>query len=188
MKFKETKLAGSYVVELDLHKDERGAFARTFDREVWAEMGCDATNVQCSISINAQAGTLRGMHFQADPHGEDKLVRCTRGAIFDVIIDLRQDSDTYCRWFGVELTQDNGKQLLVPKGFAHGFQTLRDDTEVYYQMSYPFVAGTGSGVRWNDPAFGIEWPAAPGNKRIMSTRDAEYPDFHPSCLPASREL
>jgi dTDP-4-dehydrorhamnose 3,5-epimerase len=133
--------------------------------------------VQSSVSFNARAGTLRGMHYQEAPHAEDKLVRCTRGAIYDVIVDLRPGSPAYCRWFGIELTPDDGRELLIPKGCAHGFQTLADATEVHYQMSYPFVQGAGRGVRWDDPAFGIEWP--PAERRVISERDASYPDFQP---------
>jgi dTDP-4-dehydrorhamnose 3,5-epimerase len=133
--------------------------------------------VQSSVSFNSRPGTLRGMHFQEAPHAEDKLVRCTRGAIYDVIVDLRPASPAYCRWFGIELTPDNGRELLIPKGCAHGFQTLLGDTEVHYQMSYPYVPGAGRGVRWDDPAFGIEWPSA--GSRVMSERDASYPDFRP---------
>jgi len=177
MRLEETPLAGAYVVELELLGDERGWFARTYDAEPLRAAGIDPTNVQSSVSFNARAGTLRGMHYQEEPHAEDKLVRCTRGAIFDVIVDLRPGSDTCCRWFGIELTPDNGRELLVPKGFAHGFQTLADATEVHYQMSYPFVPGAGRGVRWDDPAFGIEWPAA--ERRVISERDATYPDFRP---------
>jgi dTDP-4-dehydrorhamnose 3,5-epimerase len=175
MNFSETPLPGAYVIELERLADERGWFARTFDRERFEELGVDPPGVQSSVSFNARAGTLRGMHFQEAPHAEDKLVRCTRGAIHDVIIDLRPESAAYCRWFGVELTPDNGLELLVPKGFAHGFQTLADDTEVHYQMSYPFVPGTGRGVRWDDPAFGIAWPEAQGG-RVISERDRSYPD------------
>lgn len=159
--------------------DERGWFARTFDAEVFAAHGLDPAVVQCNVSYNARAGTLRGMHFQADPHGEDKLVRCQRGALFDVIVDLRADSATRGQWFGVELTPENGRSLFIPKGFAHGFQTLADDTEVHYQMSTPYVPGAGDGVRWDDPAFGIEWPPAPAGGRIISERDAAYPDHAP---------
>jgi dTDP-4-dehydrorhamnose 3,5-epimerase len=177
MKLEPTPLPGAYVVRLERLADERGWFARTYDPEPLREAGIDPTDVQCSVSFNARAGTLRGMHFQEAPHAEDKLVRCTRGAVYDVIVDLRRESSTYCRWFAVELTPDNGLELLVPKGFAHGFLTLADDTEVHYQMSYPFVPGAGRGVRWDDPAFGIEWPAAA--ERVMSERDASYPDFRP---------
>jgi dTDP-4-dehydrorhamnose 3,5-epimerase len=129
-----------------------------------------------STSFNTRAGTLRGLHFQEDPHGEDKLVRCTRGAIFDVAVDLRPGSPTLHGWFGTELSQDDGVALWIPKGFAHGFQTLRDDSEVLYAMSTPFVAGSGRGVRWDDPAFGIAWPDPPGGRRTMSERDATYFD------------
>jgi dTDP-4-dehydrorhamnose 3,5-epimerase len=177
MKFDETPLPGAYVIELEHVADERGWFARTFDRDRFAELGLDPPTVQCSVSFNPRAGTLRGMHYQEAPHSEDKLVRCTRGAVYDVIIDLRADSPAHCRWFGIELTPDGGRELLVPKGFAHGFQTLVDDTEVHYQMSYPFVAGAGRGVRWDDPAFGIDWP--PAEQRVISERDASYPDFRP---------
>jgi dTDP-4-dehydrorhamnose 3,5-epimerase len=117
------------------------------------------------------------MHYQEPPHAEDKLVRCTRGAIYDVIVDLRPGSETYCRWFGIELTPDDGRELLVPKGCAHGFQTLLDDTEVHYQMSHRFVPEAARGVRFDDPAFGIEWP--PAERRVISERDASYPDFEP---------
>jgi dTDP-4-dehydrorhamnose 3,5-epimerase len=177
MKLEPTSLAGAYVVALERLTDERGWFARTFDAEPLREAGIDLTNVQSSVSFNARAGTLRGMHYQEAPHAEVKLVRCTRGAVYDVIVDLRPASETYCHWFGIELTPDNGRELLVPKGCAHGFQTLADATEVHYQMSYPFVPGAGHGVRWDDPAFGIEWPAA--ERRTISERDATYPDFKP---------
>ena len=175
MKLVETELPGAFLIELEQLRDERGWFARTFDREAFADAGIPPEVVQCSVSINARAGTLRGMHWQEAPHGEDKLVRCNRGAIFDAIVDLRPDSDTYCRWVGVELTPENGRMLLVPKGFAHGFQTLVDDTEVNYQMSYHYVPEAARGARFDDPAFGIEWPDA--DPRIMSERDRTYPDF-----------
>jgi dTDP-4-dehydrorhamnose 3,5-epimerase len=177
MKLEPAPLAGAYVIRLERLEDERGWFARTFDAEPLREAGIDPTNVQSSVSFNARAGTLRGMHYQEAPHAEDKLVRCTRGAIYDVIVDLRPESATYCRWFGLELTPDNGVELLIPKGCAHGFQTLADATEVHYQMSYPFVPGAGRGVRWDDPAFGIEWPAT--ERRTISERDATYRDFQP---------
>jgi dTDP-4-dehydrorhamnose 3,5-epimerase len=177
VKLGRTPLPGAYVVELEQLADERGWFARTYDAEPLRQAGIDPTNVQSSVSFNRRAGTLRGMHYQEPPHAEDKLVRCTRGAIYDVIVDLRSGSDTYCRWYGLELTPDNGRELLVPKGCAHGFQTLVDDTEVHYQMSYPFVPGAGRGVRWDDPAFGIDWP--PAERRVISERDASYPDFRP---------
>jgi dTDP-4-dehydrorhamnose 3,5-epimerase len=165
-----TPLGGVHVVEPERLADERGFFARTYDVEaLWPV-------VQMSTSFNARAGTLRGLHFQADPHGEAKLVRCTRGAIFDVAVDLRPGSATRHRWFGVELSADNGLALAIPAGCAHGFQTLADATEVLYAMSAPYVEGAGRGVRWDDPAFRIEWPPAPAGGRTMSPRDAAYPD------------
>lgn len=174
-----TPLAGAYVVELEPLRDERGYFARTFDREQFAAAGLDDRVTQCSTSFNARAGTLRGMHYQADPHGEAKLVRVTRGAIFDVIVDLRSDSATFKGWFGVHLDVTLGAALYVPEGFAHGFQTLADDTEVLYQISTPYVPGAGRGVRFDDAAFGIEWPPAPPHGRIVSDRDRAFADFAP---------
>lgn len=179
MKLHATPLAGAFVVELERLPDERGHFARTFDAGLFAEHGLDPAVVQCSLSFNARAGTLRGMHYQADPYGEAKLVRVTRGAICDAIVDLRPGSETYSRSFAAELTADNDRALFVPVGMAHGFQTLADATEVLYQMSHAFVPGTGRGVRWDDPAFAIAWPPAPAGGRIMSERDAGYPDFTP---------
>ena len=175
MNFVPAPLAGVYIVEPEPRNDERGFFARTWCQKEFKEHGLNQRLVQCSISFNLKKGTLRGMHYQEAPHAEDKLVRCTRGAIYDVIVDLRPDSPAYCGWFGIELTPDNGRELLIPKGCAHGFQTLVDEAEVHYQMSYPFVPGAGRGVRWDDPAFGIEWPAA--ERRVISERDAAYPDF-----------
>jgi dTDP-4-dehydrorhamnose 3,5-epimerase len=177
--FVETPVAGALVVEPQPIEDERGFFARTFSAEEFAERGLDVRVDQCSVSFNARAGTLRGMHYQAAPHGETKLVRCTRGAIFDVAVDLRPDSPTYLRWAGLELTAENGRALYVPEGCAHGFQTLTDGAEVLYQISTPYVPDAARGVRWDDPAFGIEWPEAPPGGRTMSARDAEYPDFDP---------
>jgi dTDP-4-dehydrorhamnose 3,5-epimerase len=173
----ETPLPGAFVVELRRLEDERGHFARTFDAELFREHGLDGRVAQCNLSSNRLAGTLRGMHFQAAPYGEAKLVRVVRGAVFDAIVDLREDSPTFKRWFGLELTEENDRALFVPDGFAHGFQTLADDTEMLYQMSVPFQPGAGRGVRWDDPAFGIDWPEAPAAGRIISERDAEYPDF-----------
>jgi dTDP-4-dehydrorhamnose 3,5-epimerase len=179
VKFVEAPIAGLYVIELERLEDDRGWFARTFDSERFEELGLDPTNVQCSVSYNAAAGTLRGMHFQRSPHTEDKLVRCTRGAIFDAVVDLRPDSDTYKGWFGVELTPENGRELLIPKGLAHGFQTLEHHSEIHYSMSAPFVPGAGDGVRFDDLAFGVEWPEPPPGGRIIAERDREYPDFAP---------
>jgi dTDP-4-dehydrorhamnose 3,5-epimerase len=176
--FHDTPLAGVVVVELELLGDERGAFARTFCTEEFGAHGLDTTVAQCNISLNGRAGTLRGMHYQAEPHGEAKLVRATRGAIFDVAIDLRAASPTYLGWYATELTAENRRALSIPTGCAHGFQTLCDDTEVLYLMSTPYVSGAGRGVRWDDPAIGIEWPEPPsGTVRTMSERDATYPNL-----------
>jgi dTDP-4-dehydrorhamnose 3,5-epimerase len=177
MRFTATPLAGAYVVDVEPVADERGLFARTWCRREMEARGLDPGLVQCSVSFNKKRGTLRGMHFQAPPDQEVKLVRCTRGAVFDVVLDLRQGSPTFKRWFAAELTADNRKALYVPAGFAHGFQTLADDSEVLYQMSEFHSPESARGVRWNDPAFAIDWPRAA--KRTMSQRDRSYPDFHP---------
>jgi dTDP-4-dehydrorhamnose 3,5-epimerase len=171
-----TELAGVMIVEFELACDERGSWARTFDAEVFAAHGLDTRVAQCSTSFNARAGTLRGMHYQAPPFGECKLIRCTKGRIFDVAVDLRTDSLTYRRWVSIELSGDGLRSLFIGEGCAHGFQTLEDDCELHYQMSTPFVPEAYSGVRWNDPAFAIQWPAPPGGERIMSARDRTYPD------------
>jgi dTDP-4-dehydrorhamnose 3,5-epimerase len=171
----ETPLAGVFVIELDLLRDERGFFARTFDSAEFEKAGLDPAVVQCNTSFNDRRGTLRGMHYQADPDGEAKLVRCTRGAIFDVAVDLRPSSATYCRWFGAELSADNARMLYIPVGLAHGFQTLREGSEVHYQMSHEYVPEQSRGVRFDDPAFGIEWPLP---DPIVSERDRQFPDFN----------
>jgi dTDP-4-dehydrorhamnose 3,5-epimerase len=178
MRFEQTPLAGAWVVELEVIGDERGSFARTFDADEFSDRGLDPSVVQCNTSYSARAGTLRGMHFQAEPHGEPKLIRCVRGAIFDVGIDLRRDSDTYCRWHGVELSAENGSMLFLPRGFAHGFQTLLDDCVILYQMGERYVPDAGRGVRWDDPAFGIAWPPT-ARERVISERDRSYADFRP---------
>ena len=154
--------------------DERGFFARTFSREEFASAGLDDTIAQCSISFNAKPGTLRGLHYQAPPHAESKLVRCTQGAIYDVIVDLRPESPTFCEWIGVELSAANRVGIFVPKGMAHGFQTLTAAAEVLYQISESYQPDAARGVRWDDPRFGIDWPRA---ERIISARDKAYPDF-----------
>jgi dTDP-4-dehydrorhamnose 3,5-epimerase len=177
LNLRETPLQGAFVVELEPREDERGLFARTFDAQAFAAAGARFDLVQASTSFNPRAGTLRGLHYQAAPHEEAKLVRCTGGAVFDAIVDLRRDSETFRAWFGVELSAANRLGLYVPKGFAHGFQTLEDDSEVLYMMDAPYVAEAASGVRWDDPAFGIEWPEAAN--RTISERDASYPDFAP---------
>jgi dTDP-4-dehydrorhamnose 3,5-epimerase len=176
MIFTETPLAGAFLIELERALDERGSFARVFDAEAWQSNGLNSQIVQCSVSFNTRRGTLRGMHYQADPWAECKLVRCTRGAIYDVIIDLRPDSPTFTHWFGAELTETNDRLLYIPERFAHGFQTLEDATEVSYQISQIYVPEAARGVRWDDPAFAVEWPDAEGG-RVISARDRAYPDF-----------
>lgn len=174
-----TALPGAYLIEPARVTDKRGHFARTYDAEAFSAAGLDPRIAQCSASFNVHEGTLRGLHYQAAPHGEAKLVRCTRGAIFDVAVDLRPDSPTYLRWQAFELSADNGRAFFIPTGCAHGFQTLADGTEILYQISVPYVPGVGRGVRWDDPAFGIRWPDPPAHGRTMSPRDAAYPDLVP---------
>jgi dTDP-4-dehydrorhamnose 3,5-epimerase len=176
MRFIETPLNGAWVVDLDLLGDERGWFARTFDAEEFAARGCNPNVVQCNASFNAREGTLRGMHYQAEPHGESKLVRCARGAVFDVAVDLRAGSPTHTRWHGVELSAANRLAFYIPPGLAHGFQTLSDDAEVLYQMGHAYVPEAARGVRWDDPAFAIEWPE-PASERTISERDGAFADF-----------
>lgn len=174
MIFTETKLRDAFIIDLEPIPDERGFFALSWSQKEFAAHGLESRLVECNISFNSKKGTLRGMHYQQSPHGQVKVVRCTTGAIFDVVIDLRPDSQTFKQWVAVELSAANHQALYVPKDFAHGFQTLTDDSEVLYQMSAPFVAGSGRGVRWNDPAFDIAWP---DDIRIINSRDAQYPDF-----------
>jgi len=169
-----TPLAGAFVLDITPKEDERGFFARTFCVDELAALGLEARVMQESVSFNRHMGTLRGMHFQRSPHEELKIVRCARGAVFDVIVDLRRDSATFKHWFGTTLNETNHQSLYVPRGFAHGFLTLEDATELLYSIADPFVPASGAGVRWNDRAFGIEWPASP---RIISERDANYRDF-----------
>jgi dTDP-4-dehydrorhamnose 3,5-epimerase len=175
VKFVATNLRDAFVLELERHEDERGFFARAWCRDEFEDHGLVPELAQSSISRNSRAGTLRGMHFQTAPHEEAKLVRCTAGAIFDVIVDLRPDSPTYTEWLGVELEAERGNALYVPKGFAHGFQTLVDETDVLYMISDPYVPEAASGVRWDDPAFAIEWPEA--ETRTISERDRAWPDY-----------
>lgn len=174
MIFRETKLKGAYVIEPERSEDERGFFARTWCRKEFGDHGLDPAVMQCNISFNKKSGTLRGMHYQTAPHAEAKLVRCTQGSVFDVIIDLRKGSETYKDWFGVELTRDNHNMLYIPENFAHGFLTLEDNTEVFYQMSEFYYSECSRGVRWNDPAFSIQWPV---KVSIISDRDRDCPDF-----------
>jgi dTDP-4-dehydrorhamnose 3,5-epimerase len=177
MIFTATPLAGAYVVEPEPVEDARGFFARVWCAREFATHGLETHVAQCSVSFTRHRGTLRGLHYQAPPHEEVKLVRCTRGAIFDVIVDLRQDSPTFLRHVAVELTAENRRTLYVPRRFAHGFQTLADETEVAYPMSEFFAPGASRGVRWNDPALGIPWPIA---DPIMLDRDRSYADLRPS--------
>jgi dTDP-4-dehydrorhamnose 3,5-epimerase len=176
VKFVETPLPGAWAIELEELDDERGWFARTFDAEEFRSRGLNPEVVQCNASFNHRRGTLRGMHYQAEPHGESKLVRCVRGAIFDVAVDLRPDSATYRHWHGVELSAENRLAFYIPAGLAHGFQTLADGSEVLYQMGNPYVPGAAKGVRWDDPAFGIEWPAIDA-ARTISEKDRSYPEL-----------
>ena len=177
MIFIKTKLPGAFVIEPERFEDERGFLARAWTAREFAAQGLAAPFVECNISYNRRKGTLRGMHFQHAPHAQAKLVRCTRGALYDVIIDLRPDASTFKQWLGVELTAENRLMLYVPEGFAHGFQTLADETELYYQMPAPYVPAASGGVRWDDPAFQIEWPANDGHERIIIARDCEYPNY-----------
>lgn len=179
MKFTPAGLPGAWIIDIDRLGDERGFFARTFCRDEFAAHGLATEFVQCNTSFNARRGTLRGMHFQREPHAEVKLVRCTRGAIHDVLVDLRPDSPTFCRWVGVELSADNARMLYVPVGVAHGFQTLADSSEVFYQMAAMYRPEAAAGVRWNDPVFGIDWPLP---DPILSQRDASYGDFMPTTV------
>jgi dTDP-4-dehydrorhamnose 3,5-epimerase len=174
--FTETKLKGAFLVEPELHEDERGFFARTWCHDEFEEHGLSAHLVQCSISFNKKRGTLRGMHYQVWPFEEAKLVRCTRGSIYDVIIDLSPTSRTFKQWLAYELSADNRHMLYVPEGFAHGFQTLTDEAEVFYQMSQRYVPEAARGVRWNDTAFGIDWPPLE-EESLISEKDRAYLDF-----------
>jgi len=176
LKFVPTPLAGAFVVELELIEDERGFFARSFCQNEFRARGLDPVVAQCNVSLNRSRGTLRGLHYQAPPHEEAKLVRCTRGAIWDVIIDLREGSPTRWKPFSNELTADNRRALYVPRGFAHGFQTLADDSEVLYQISEFYHPECSRGLRWDDPALGIRWPLP---DPVVSARDRAYPLLAP---------
>ena len=177
MEFVLTDIPGCVIVRPEWHRDSRGGFARTWDGAVFAEMGLNPAVAQCSVSRNHARGTLRGMHWQAAPHAESKLVRCTRGAIWDVCVDLRPGSPTYLQHVGADLTESNGEALVVPEGCAHGFLTRADETEVFYMISAPYVPDAGRGARYDDPAFGIEWPEP---VRVIHERDASYHDFEPA--------
>lgn len=175
MIFSDTRLSGAYVIDLEKIEDDRGFFARAWCERELAERGLETRIAQCNVSFNIQKATLRGMHFQGPPHEEVKLIRCIRGALFDVIIDLRPDSSTFRRWAGFELSASNRSMLYVPRGFAHGFQTLEEDTETFYMVSEFYDPAAEGGVRWDDPAFGIEWPL--GSPTEISDKDASWPDF-----------
>ena len=177
MKFTETRLRGAFIIDVERREDPRGHFARIYCESEFAAHGLPTRLVQGSQSFTRRAGTVRGMHYQLPPHAEDKLVRCTRGAIWDAIIDLRPRSPTFCQWIGVELSEDNGRMLLVPQGFAHGFITLTDNAAATYQMSAAYAAQAERGVRHDDPAFGIAWPVAVTD---LSDKDRHWPDFQPT--------
>jgi dTDP-4-dehydrorhamnose 3,5-epimerase len=178
--FTETEIPGAFVIELFKVEDERGFFARSWCQREFEEHGLNPRIVQCNISFNKERGTIRGMHYQEAPHEEARLVRCTSGAIYDVIVDLRPASPAYLRHFATVLTAKNRKLLYVPEGFAHGFQTLEDNTEVFYQMSEYYHAGSARGVRWNDPALGIRWPEP---VRVISEKDRGYADLSVGLRP-----
>lgn len=177
MLFQETPLPGAYVIELEKIEDERGFFARSWCLNEFAARGLDANLVQCNVSYNKRKGTLRGLHYQVPPHAETKVVRCTRGALYDVVVDLRADSPTFLKWFGVELTATNYRMLYIPKRFAHGFQTIEDGTEIFYQMSEFYSPQASRGIHWNAPSLGIVWPDA---DRTISKKDQEYIDLEPT--------
>ena len=174
MRFVETRLKGAYLIEPEIRADERGFFARAFCRREFLAHGLNPELVQCNLSFNPASGTLRGMHYQRAPHAEVKLVRCTAGAICDVILDLRPDSPTFAQWAAVELSAGNRRLLYVPEGFAHGYQTLTEGAEVFYQVSAFYHPGSEEGARWDDPAFKIEWPLPVSS---ISAKDASYPDW-----------
>ena len=175
MKFTETQLKGAYIIEPELIRDERGFFGRSWCQKEFTERGLNPNLVQCNISFNHKKGTLRGMHYQAKPYEEAKLVRCTMGAIYDVIIDIRPESPTFKQWVAVELTAENRRMLYIPEWIAHGFQTLVDNTEVFYQMSEFYHSESATGLRWDDPIFGIVWPQT--SQIIISEKDKSYPNF-----------
>jgi len=174
MIFSETTLSGAYIIEIEKIEDERGFFARTWDQKAFEEKMLDSKILQSSISFNTKSGTLRGMHYQIEPYEESKLVRCTKGRIFDVIVDLRKNSKTFKNWYSIELSASNHKILYIPKGFAHGFQTLEDNSEVFYEMFQIFSPNHSQGFRWNDSAFRIKWPL---EVSVLSQKDKEYKSF-----------
>ena len=174
MKFLETELKGSYIIELEKSVDERGFFARTWDIEKFKELNLKSDIVHCNISFTKIKGTIRGMHYQITPFEESKIIRCTKGKIFDVLIDLRKDSSTYKNCEGFELSSENHDMVYVPEGFAHGFQSLEEDTEIFYQVSQFYSPESERGIRWNDPTFKIKWPL---ENKIISEKDSNWSDF-----------
>jgi dTDP-4-dehydrorhamnose 3,5-epimerase len=174
MIFEETKLKGAFIVDIKRLEDERGFFARTYCHKEFSEHGMMFGVLQTNMSTNRVKGTLRGMHYQKNPYQETKFVRCIKGALYDVIVDLRPESPTYKEWIGVELSEDNQRAIFVPKDFAHGFITLIDDTTIFYMASQFYTPGAESGIRWNDPALRIEWPVKP---QIISVKDSSWNDF-----------
>jgi len=185
MRFRETSLAGAFVIELERHEDERGFFARCWCREEFAAHGIEVTWVQANVSFSRRAGTLRGLHYQEAPYEEAKLIRCVTGAAHDVLVDLRAASPTYGRWTAVPLSAAAGVMVYVPRGFAHGFQTLVDNTELLYLMSESYRTGYARGVRWDDPSLAIAWPPCP--RRIVSPRDRSFPDLAPAASERGRQ-
>ena len=175
MIFSETKLSGAYIIDIEKIKDERGFFARTWDKNEFSKLGLESEFVQSSISLNKKKGTIRGMHYQIKPYEENKIVRCTKGRIFDVIIDIRADSITFKEWLSVELSEDNYKILYIPKGFAHGFQTLEDNTEIYYQISEQYSTKLSKGVKYDDETFDIKWPL---EISVISEKDKSFEKYH----------
>ena len=183
MIFNPVRLGGAFLIDMERHEDERGFLARTFCEREFAEHGAPMRIVQSSTIRSPQSQTLRGLHYQQAPHAEVKLVRCTRGSIFLVMVDLRPDSPTRNEWLGAELSARSGRLAYVPEGFAQGYQTLEDDTEVLYQMSHPYVPEAARGVRWDDPALDIEWPSA--DQRVISARDRDWPDLSSATATSS---
>lgn len=172
---KATKLPGMFIIEPEQFEDERGFFARSWSEQELTALGAESRFIEGNMSFNKQAGTLRGMHYQAAPYGQAKLIRCTQGSIYDVGVDLRKDSETFKQWVGIELSAENRLMLYLPGDFAHGYLTLEDDTEVHYQVTGVYSPGSARGFRWDDPAFSIQWPAVDALK--INKRDREYPDF-----------
>lgn len=175
MIFVSTTIKDAFVVELEKHGDDRGFFARAFCMKEFSEQGISFQPCQANIGFSQFKGTLRGIHYQTAPHAEAKLVRCTKGAVFDVVVDLRPDSPNYCQWFGIELTPENGRMLFIPKGCAHGYQTLEDNTELYYLVSDFYAPQAEEGLRWDDPKINIEWPIT--DNLVISDKDQLWPDF-----------